>query len=395
MRSRKPAAMKPFVKSRLARIADVLESDVAAGKIPGAVVLLVHDGDVAYEHACGVRERANGTAMTRDTLFRIASMTKPIVSVAAMMLVEEGRLALTDPVAMHLPAFEDVRVGVDAVRPRRPPTVHDLLRHTSGLTYAHTGDTPIHDAYRAKGVGDRRDASADFIAKLASIPLLYEPGSTWEYGMSTDVLGCVVEAVEGETLGRVLARRVFEPLEMTETSFTIDPSQHVRLAEADRGADGIDPLAYLYDPARTDTRFEPGGAGLVSTAHDYARFAATFVPSDARHSPVLLGRKTLASMTSDHLPPGYAITPLTGNFGVSSPLPEFGQGFGLGLSVRLATGRNPSAGSVGDVSWSGVSGTYFWVDPAERLVAIFLSAAPGPRVHYRELMRNMVYAALR
>ncbi|HTW86045.1 MAG TPA: serine hydrolase domain-containing protein [Candidatus Sulfotelmatobacter sp.] len=391
---------------RLARLTDAFERDVAAGAIPGAVVLIARKGRTAYLRAFGYRDREAEAPMALDTIFRAASMTKPMVVVAALMLAEEGRLQTYHDLADYLPEWGDVKVGIERgegenrtlelVTPRRAITVQDLMRHTSGLTYGAFGDSLVQRAYRAANVTDPRQTNAEMSVKLAALPLASHPGSTWEYGMSIDVLGRVVEVVSGMSLDAFVAERITGPLAMHDTAFRLPEGDDARLAwpQVDPGTGERPDLRYLYDPVNPP-RWIMGGGGLLSTAGDYARFAHALAEGGILEGTRILARSSVALMTADHLPPQIAYAPWTARLGISAPLPELGQGFGLGVAVRTAPGRNPSPGSVGDWCWSGISGTYFWVDPAEELVTVLMLQAPLQRIHYRALLRDLVYQAVR
>ena len=397
--------MSQFEPVLLQRIGTALDADVAARKIPGAVVLVSRAGELAYECVSGFRDRPSNATMKIDTIFRAASMTKPIVSVAALMLMEEGRLQLWDPVATYLPEFAKVKVGVestddsgtrvlDFVPCVKAMTIQDLFRHTSGLTYAAFGGTQVHARYRAAGIGNLAETNETLVTKLASMPLLYQPGTTFEYGMSTDVLGRVVEVVSGKTLDVFLEERILGPLRMRDTSFRLAPEHRERFAQPLLSASGMNPLNIVYDLDGPPPQYLAGGAGLLTTAHDYLRFASALLGRGTFDGVRLLSRKTVALMTADHLPPGCGYGPFTRLLGITAPLPEYGQGFGLGVNVRTYAGRNPNAGSVGDFCWSGLTGTYFWIDPSEELIVVLMLQAPELRVHYRALLRDLVYAAL-
>jgi CubicO group peptidase (beta-lactamase class C family) len=390
---------------RAARITAVFEEDVDTGRIPGAVVLVARSDRVAYRQAFGFRDREKSLAMDEGSIFRIASMTKPMVSAAIMMLAEEGQIRLVNPVSHYLPELTGLTVGMEKPGPdgqpvlervpaKREITVQDLLRHTSGITYGQFGDSLVKQAYRAVNPMDPAQTSAEFIAKLARLPLAWQPGEVWDYGMSTDVLGCVVEAVSGMSLDAFIARRITGPLGMRDTGFCVPVSEAHRIAEAQ-----VDPKTGQRPPMARDLVTRPnflsGGGGMVSTAADYLRFARMLARGGELDGVRLLGRKTVALMASDHLPPGIGYSPtVRDQFEESAPLPEMGQGFGLGFCVRKESGRNPVAGSVGDFYWSGVHGTYFWIDPVEDLIGVLMLCAPDLRRHYRALMRTLVYQAL-
>ncbi len=378
-----PPPSAGFSTERLARIGAVLGGDAAAGRIAGAVSLVARDGVVVHCEAVGRQDPATGAAMSVDSIFRIYSMTKPVTSLAIMMLAEEGRLLLSDPVSRFIPAFAGLRVGADRAPMRREPTVQDLLRHTSGFVYGHYGESPVHHAYRQAAIGLRGDDNAAFVDKLAQVPLAFQPGEAFEYGVSTDVLGRIVEIVSGRPLETFFAERIFGPLGMVDSGFDVPAAQHHRIAQP-----GIDPgtgeVPVLNDVTRP-VAYKSGGGGGVSTAADYLRLCRMFLGGGALGDVRLVSPKTVSLMMSDHM----GVIGLGQNY-----LPGPGYGFGLGFAVRLGAGVAPIPGSAGDCYWSGVGGTYFWIDPAERLIAILMMQAPNQRQYYRQLFRNLVYQAL-
>ena len=373
----------------LDRLSAALKDRVASGHVPGAVALVARHGKIAYHEAFGQQDPVSGAPMTRDSIFRIYSMTKPIVSVAIMMLWEEGRLLLTDPIGKYIPDLASPQVGVvvdgelTLVPAKRAITVQDLLRHTSGLTYEFRGNTLVHKAYIAARVSWLKQTNADQVATLGSLPLLHQPGAQWEYSRSTDVLGRLVEVISGQTLGAFLSERILTPLGMTDTRFSVPEADHGRIAEpfAKDPEGGMD--ISLLDVKRT-ALFESGGGGLVGTAIDYAKFSTMLLNNGRLGDVRLLGRKTIELMTSDHL----------GEVKANPDLLPPGHGFGLGFAVRTSTGMAPFPGSLGNFYWSGAAGTSFWVDPAERLYGVLMIQAPVQREHYRLLFRDLVYAAV-
>jgi len=378
---------------RLQHIRTTLHRDVERRLIPGAVMLIARGGRIGFAEAFGWRDREAQAPMTDDAIFRVASMTKPVTSVAAMMLAEEGSLQISAPVAEYLPEFKEPTVGVERVRARRTMTVQDLMRHTSGLTYAAFGDSPVQMVWRDADLMNEDQTNAELVAKLADLPLMFEPGTTWEYSMSTDVLGRVVEVASGQSLAEFFAARITRPLGMTDTAFEATAERAERMAEPQTdAATGVRP------PMRNVTRphsWASGGGGLVSTAADYLRFCQMLLNGGELDGTRLLAPKTIAHMASNHLPPdvGYGETARP-RFGALAPVPEMGYGFGLGFAVRTAPGMSPVPGSIGEYFWGGVTGTYFWIDPAEELIAVFLAQAPDRRLYYRYLSRQLVYAAI-
>jgi len=383
---------------RLSRIGDWLRAEVAAKRVPGAVVMVMRGGKLAYVEAVGQRDPASPAPMKTDDLFRIYSMTKPIVSVAAMMLVEEGRLLLEAPVARYIPAFANVQVGVektdaqghktlDLVAPRRPMTVQDLLRHTSGLTYGFFGDGLVKKAYQDANISASGNLSnAEFADRIAKMPLAYQPGSTWDYSNATDVLGRVIEVASGQTLYQHLKARLFDPLGMADTSFYVpEAARQGRIAEPWPDDRSIGVNAPVFDP-RQALAMESGGGGLVSTAPDYARFLQMLRNGGQLDGKRYLSPATLAFMTTDHLNPAVVKTPLY--------LPGPGYGFGLGFAVRTTPGEAAYPAAAGEYYWGGAGGTYMWVDPAQDLTVVFMMQSPKMRVPYRSVLRNMVYGAI-
>jgi CubicO group peptidase (beta-lactamase class C family) len=327
--------------------------------------------------------------MPLDAIFRIYSMTKAIVSVAVMMLWEEGRLLLGDPIGKYLPALAHPEVGViedgvlRTVPADRPITVQDLLRHTSGLTYEFRGNTPVHRAHAEARLSRLRQTDEEHVAAIGRVPLLHQPGTVWEYSRSTDVLGRLVEVVSGQTLGTFLTDKVLRPLGMTDAGFSVPEPDQTRIAEpfAKDPENGSD--VALLDVRRTAI-CESGGGGLVATTMDYARFLAMLLNNGRLGETRLLGRKTVELMTADHLG---TIT------GAEDLLPP-GHGFGLGFAVRKFARLAPFPGSVGSYYWGGAAGTTFWVDPAERLLAVLMIQAPVQCEYYRVLFRDLAYAAV-
>jgi CubicO group peptidase (beta-lactamase class C family) len=395
---------KGFVSGGLQRLVDGFARDVERGAIPGAVVLVARKGKPAIFEAVGFRDRERGAPMKREAIFRGASITKPLTVAAALTLLDEGALELAAPLGRYLPALAELQVGVERVGENgarslvlepaaRPITIQDLMRHTAGFTYGAFGDSLVQRAYRRANVTDQRQTNAVMVERLAGLPLAYQPGSTFEYGMSIDVLGAVIETICGQPLDRILRERITGPLEMPDTGFALADLDRLALPQIDPATGARPNLDVLYDPAQPPAWFS-GGGGILTTAADYARFAQMLLDGGRLNGTRVLARKTVALMTSNHLPPGVAFGPFTTELGITAPFPQFGQGFGLGVNVRIDPGRNPNPGSVGDFSWAGISGTYFWVDPVEQLVAVLMLQAPLERVRYRSLMRALVYQAL-
>src|SRR5438094_1854735 len=382
---------------RLARVTQVLKAEVARGQYPGAVVLVARKGKIAYFESLGQRDPGTGAPMSKDAIFRLYSMTKPFTSVAAMMLVEEGRLRLTDPVGMYLPQLGHLEVlapSTDAsgkttyttVAAERPVTVYDLLRHTSGMVYGgFTPNAELKELYAKANVTWSGVTPAEQLENLAKVPLARQPGTMWEYGLSTDVVGRVVEAVTGSTLSRFLDERVFRPLRMKDTTFHVQGGQVKRLAqplETDRATGKPITLLDVTAAQKNDA----GGAGAAGTALDYARFSQMLANGGKLEGQRLLARTIVRHMTSDHL----------GDIKPAHQILAPGYGFGLGFAVRRADGLNGAPGSAGEFTWGGAGGTAFWIDPKEQLVAVLMTQAqPGPwQREFKELFRQLVYQAI-
>ena len=382
--------------ARLARIGTALRADIDKGRMPGAVVAIARKGKLVYFEAFGYLDKDAGTKMTTDAIFSIASMTKPMTGVAALMLYEDGSLLIKDPVASYLPQIGKMPVAVmrkdaagqtvvETVPVTRPMQIHDLMRHTSGLIYGGRGDTAVHKMYPASsGTSGRTMTSAEFLDKLGTIPLMYQPGSTWEYGLSIDVLGLVVERVSGQTLGQYLQQRVFKPLGMVDSGFIVPPEKLKRYAKALP----IDPETGKPQSVLDSTmplKFECGGGCAVSTAADYIRFAQMLQNRGSLGKARILAPRTVEYMTSDHMGPE-----IQNNVARTASTLE-GWGFGLTVAVRRETGMSTIMGAPGDFTWGGAYGTNFWVDPKDELSVVFMAHVPGEiRNHYRQLINALV-----
>ena len=378
---------------RLKQLSAQISAEAQSGAIPGAVILVARNGKIVYTDAIGLQDPSSGVPMKMDSIFRIASMTKPIVSVGAMMLVEEGKLVLADPVSKYLPELKGLKVGaenrdaagngvLEEVAAVREMTVQDLLRHTSGFTYGIFGKSLVKQRYVDANVDlDRNQTNSEHVGRLAKLPLAYQPGTTWEYSRSTDVLGAVIERVTGQTLDVFLFEGILKPLGMKDTGFSVDPAKHARTAEA-FAADPETKSPVVLPDVRTPPRFLCGGACMVSTATDYYRFLQMLLNGGELEGVRILSRKSVELMTSDHV--GTRIAR-----GELSP----GYGFGLGFTVRIAPGEASSLGTVGDYGWGGLYGTSFFVDPKERLIGILMMQRPNFTKYARQF-RTGVYSAL-
>ena len=381
----------------LARIGQALNGQIEAKSFPGAAALIARKGRVAYFETFGQLDPKTGAPMSKDAIFRLYSMTKPFTSVAAMMLVEDGRLRLTDPVGTYLPELAKLDVvgqGTDSngkptytvVVAERPVTVYDLLRHTSGLVYGgFTGSQYLKELYVKENVGWSGVTPAEQLAALAKVPLARQPGTMWEYGLSTDVVGRVVESISGVALGRFLDERLFRALGMTDTTFYL-PAEKVKRLSQPLATDRATGKPIVLHDVTVPPKNDAGGAGAASTTLDYARFLQMLANGGQLEGKRLLAGTTVRHMTSDHL----------GDIKPAIPLLAPGYGFGLGFAVRRADGLNGVAGTAGEYNWGGAGGTAFWVDPKEQLVAVLMTQAqPGPwQREFRELFRQLVYQAI-
>ena len=392
------AATSGFSPAKLDRVSDYMRNEVATGKIPGAIVLIQQHGRPVYDEKFGVRDVESKHPITEDTIFRLYSMSKPITSVAAMMLVEDGRLALDDPLSKYIPDFADVKVGVEkrgdsgkdalALEPlARPITIEDLLRHTSGLTYGFYGESAVRKLYANADLFEGDFDNAQFAARLAKLPLQEQPGTLWDYGHSTDILGRVIEVASGTSLFQFEKQRLLDPLGMSETAFYInDQTKRPLIAEPMPDDRFTSPIAGIHDPMQP-RRWESGGAGMVGTMGDYARFAQMLLNGGTLDGRRYLKPETVALMTSDHIGPETHIARDYFYF------PGADSGFGLGFAVR--TMRPSGTGlPIGEYRWDGVAGTFFFIDPADDLFVICMMQTPSQRGRIQTELKTLVYDAL-
>lgn len=382
-----------FSPERLERIRTTMEADIARGQLPGAVIAIARRGQLAYFEAFGHLDGARTRPMPRDAIFPIASMTKPMTAVALLTLLEEGRLAIGDPVTRFFPAMANRRVAVEGnpentVPATRPITLIDLARHTSGITYGARGTTALHRLYPgSSGTSSRQFTPASFMERLASLPLLHQPGTVWDYSLSTDVLGLVVEQVTEQRLGEVMEGRIFRPLGMTDTGFLVPEPQRGRYATP-LPVDPATNRPQSVDMGLVAPSYECGGGCAVSTAGDYIRFAQMLLNGGALDGRRVLSRAAVAEMTRDHMHAGIQNN-LTGTEGNM-----VNWGFGLTVAVRRE-GGSALLGNPGMFSWNGAYGTAMWVDPEEELAVVFMAATPGLlRQYYRRVINALVYSAI-
>jgi CubicO group peptidase (beta-lactamase class C family) len=391
------AAPSSFSSEKLKRVGDYIRNEIATGTIPGAILLIQQHGKPVYFENFGVRDVATREPMTADTIFRLYSMSKPVTSVAAMMLVDDGRLSLDDPVAKYIPAFEDVKVGVEksgespalVLEPlHRPITIEDLLRHTSGLTYGFYGDNAVRKLYAQANLFDGDADNAEFVKRITRLPLAEQPGTLWDYGHSTDVLGRVIEVVSGKSLFEFEKARLFDPLGMTETAYYVaDAAKRPRIAEPMPADRFITPVAGIRDPL-TPRRWESGGAGLVGTIGDYARLAQMLLNGGTLEGRRYLKPETVALMISDHIGPETKIARDHFYF------PGANSGFGLGFAVRTSTPPNTSW-PLGEYRWDGVAGTFFFIDPKDDMFAICMMQTPSQRGRIQLELKTLIYEAIK
>jgi len=384
--------------ARLERVGTVIEAEVQADRMPGAVVAIARRGKLAYFRAFGYLDKERGVAMPLDAIFSPASMEKPVVAVAALQLVEQGRMLMGDPVAKYIPEFASMKVArmsadgehIAGTEPQnRPMTIQDLMRHTAGLTYGRRGKDDLSKEYpQSSNLSAENMTGQEFIDQLARLPLHYQPGTRWDYSFGYDVLGLVIERITGKRLGDEMQEAIFAPLGMVDTAFVVAPEKRDRYAHAlPRNPDTGRPQR-IRD-VRVRGRFDCGGGCASYTAADYLRFAQMLLDGGALDGHRILSRKFVQYMTSNQLGEGVDRTALHEYPNID------GYTFGLGVAVREGSGVSTFIGSPGDFHWSGANGTYFDVDPKEQLVIVFMAVTPGePRLRYRQLINALVYQAL-
>jgi CubicO group peptidase (beta-lactamase class C family) len=386
-----------FSSAGLSRIDAYIKNEIAGNKIPGASMMIQRNGKTAYFESFGARDPGTKEPMTQDTIFRIYSMSKPITTVAAMMLVEEGKLQLDDPLSKYIPAFANVKVGIekaeegtvtlDTIPAKRPITIQDLMRHTSGITYGFFGEGMVKKAYVDAHLFAADVDNAEFAERIAKLPLAYQPGTTWDYSHSTDILGRVIEVVSGKSLYQFEKERLLDPLGMKDTGFYVtDAAKKALVAEPFPNDRKIGNDAEMNDP-RLPQKWESGGGGMVSTIGDYARFAQMVLNGGTLDGRRYLSPKTIAYMGSNHIGPGSGVVP--GPYYLPGP----GFGFGLGFAVRTEAGVSPAEGSIGEMNWSGAGGTTFWIDPKENMFVVFMAQTVSQRTRIRVALKNIVYGA--
>jgi CubicO group peptidase (beta-lactamase class C family) len=380
---------------RLALLDKTINADIAQGQLPGAVLLIARRGKIVKFDAFGYRDKEAGVPMTTDTIFNIASMTKPMTAVAALQLYEQGKLLMNDPLAKYFPQFAKMQVAVmdtkkeniiDKVPATKQISIQDLFRHTSGIPYGGRGTTAVHkmlpQTYELPVNG------SEFLDRISSVPLLYQPGTVWDYGFSLDILGLVVESISGQRLGRYLQDHVWQPLGMIDTGFSVSAEKKTRYAKALPN----DPITGRPQPSAAfdwSVKFDCGGGCSSSTASDYLRFALMLMNKGEFGDRRILGRKTVEYMLSNQIGPDIK------NLIADADPTRADYGFGLGLGVRTTAGVVPMMGSVGEFNWPGATGTNWWADPKEELIVVWMAYTPGQlRWKYREKVNALVYQAI-
>ena len=389
-----------FDRAKLDRVGDYLRDQVANGKIPGAVLLIQQHGKPVYHEFFGVRDVATELPMTDDTIFRIFSKTNPITSVVAVMLIAEGKFKLDDPVSKYIPSFANVKVGVEKlaedgkktlelVPPDRPPTILDLMRQTSGITYAFYGDSLVRKAYRAANIYAGDFDNAEFAERIAKLPLQNQPGALWQYGHSTDVLGRIMEIVTGKSLLDIEREKLLDPLGMNETRFYVADPEKKQLIARPMPNDSNYRVGFESTP-EIPMKWESGGGGMVSTMSDLARFSQMILNGGQFDGRQYLSPKSFELMTTDHVGP---------DSGVGRDLlyfPGDGFGFGLGFAVRTDPGnaKPPPAGSLGELKWDGASGCYFVIDRKQEMFFVLLEQTPSERQRIQPAVKRLIYEAM-
>ena len=385
-----------FSQEGLKRIDAFFADEIANNRMPGAVLAVAKNGKLSIYKSYGYLDKANNKPMTRDAIFNLASMTKVMASVGALTFYEEGKMPLNAPISNWLPQFKEMKVGqldadgkLNLVPAKNQITVQDLLRHTSGLTYGGRGATPVHKMYPAGSAPAAMQYNAqEFVDKLASTPLLYEPGTVWDYGFGIDVVGVIEEKIAGKPLDAVLRERVWSKVGMPDTTFSVPQSSRARLAQPLP----LDPMTgkpQNVDILTKSVKFDCGGSCAFSTAGDYIRFGQMLLNGGSLDGKRVLGPQTVTFMASNHLNKD-----IKNNVGLTEP-GRVGYGFGLGVAVRMERGLSAINGNVGDFTWNGANGTVFWADPKEQMVVVMMGVAPGEiRKIHREQLNSVIYGAL-
>ena len=389
-----------FNRQKLDRVGDYLRDQITQGKIPGAIVLIRQHGKTVYHEHFGVRDVATKLPMTDDTIFRLFSMTKPITSVVAMMMVEEGKLGLNDPIAKYIPSFADVKVGVEnkaedgtktlaLVPPKRQPTILDLMRQTSGITYGFYGDDLVRKAYSKANIYAGDFDNAEFAERIAKLPLHEDPGTLWEYGHSTDILGRIMEVVSKKSLFAIEKEKLFKPLGMNSTGFYVTDMQKKTLIAKPMPNDS-DFRVGFESYADVAMKWESGGGGMVSTLDDLARFSQMVLNGGKLNGKQYLSPKAFAMMTSDQVGPGSGV----GRDFFYVPGDGFGYGLGFGVRTDPGNAKPPPPGDLGELKWDGASGCYFVIDRKQDMFFMLLEQTPSERQKIQPAVKRLIYEAM-
>jgi CubicO group peptidase (beta-lactamase class C family) len=389
-----------FNLQKLQRVGEFFRAEIAGGKIPGAIVLIQQHGKPVYHEFFGVRDVATGLPMTDDTIFRLYSMSKPITSVAAMMLIDEGRLKLDDPVAKYIPSFAEAKVGVEKnddhggkvlelVPVNWPITILDLMRHTSGIVYGFYGDGMVRHLYDKAKIYDGDFDNAEFAERIARLPLAVQPGTLWDYGHSTDILGRVMEVVSGKSLLQFEQERLFGPIGMTNTNFFVADPSKFKLVAQPMPNDSEFKTGFEHTPT-VARKWESGGGGMLSTMADLARFSQMLVNGGSLDGKQYLSPKAFELMASDHVGPGSGVSHEVFYF----PGDGFGYGFGFGVRTEPGVAKPPPPGSLGELKWDSASGCYFVIDRRQDMFFVLLEQTPSERVRIQRTVKQLIYEAL-
>jgi CubicO group peptidase (beta-lactamase class C family) len=389
-----------FNPDKLAKIGDFFKNEVATGKIPGAIVLIQQHGKPVYHESFGVQDVVSKAPITDKTIFRLFSMTKAITAVVSMMLLEDGKIKLDDPISKYIPSFANVKVGVerkaedgtttlDLVPPDHPPTVLDLMRHTSGITYGFYGDSMVRKAYRAANIYQGDFDLAEFAERMAKLPLQNQPGALWQYGHSTDVLARIMEIASGKSLYALEKEKLLDPLGMTDTGFFVTDPEKVKLMAQPVPNDSDFRVGRENDPTKVK-KWESASGGMVSTMADYSRFVQMLLNGGTFDGKTYLKPATFKEMATDHVGPGSGVGRDYFYF------PGDGFGFGLGLAVRTDPGnaKPPPPGDLGELKWDGASGCYFVVDRKQDMFFILLEQTPSERQRIQRTLKQLIYEAM-
>jgi CubicO group peptidase (beta-lactamase class C family) len=389
-----------FNPQKLEKIGEFFRAEIANGKIPGAILLIQQHGKPVYHEFFGVQDVVSKAPMTDQTIFRLSSMTKAITSVVAVQLIDQGKLSLDDPIAKYIPSFANVKVGVEKkaddgtktlelVPPDRPPTVLDLLRQTSGITYGFYGDSLVRQAYKAADIYAGDFDLAEFAERIAKLPLHNQPGALWQYGHSTDVLGRIMEIVSGKSLLEVEREKLLNPLGMKDTGFFITDPDKLKLLAQPMPNDSDFRVGRKYTP-ETPRKWESATGGMISTMSDFARFAQMLLDGGKFAGKTILSPKAFEQMSTDQIGPGSGVQRDYYYF------PGDGFGFGLGLAVRTDPGnaKPPPPGSLGELKWDGASGCYFVIDRKQDMFFVLLEQTPSERQRIQKTVKQLIYEAL-